>query len=138
MQQTLIIIKPDAVRNRYAGHIVTRFEQEGFVIKEARLMTLDRKDAESFYAEHKGKPFFDGLVAFMSSGPCLPIVLEGSDVILRVRALIGATQPAKAAPGTIRALYAGALRGEDGAANAIHASDSPVSASREIPFFFSR
>ena len=131
VEQTLSIIKPDAVANNNIGEIVARFEKAGLTIAAQRMMQLSRAQAEGFYAEHKGRPFFDGLVDFMTSGPVVVQVLSGENAILLNRELMGATDPAKAAPGTIRADFAKAID-----ANAVHGSDSPASAAREIAYFF--
>jgi len=131
VEQTLSIIKPDAVANNHIGEIVARFEKAGLIIAAQRMMQLSRAQAEGFYAEHKGRPFFDGLVDFMTSGPVVVQVLSGENAILANRELMGATDPAKAAPGTIRADFAKAID-----ANAVHGSDSPTSAAREIAYFF--
>jgi len=131
VEQTLSIIKPDAVANNHIGDIVARFEKAGLTIAAQRMMQLSRAQAEGFYAEHKGRPFFDGLVDFMTSGPVVVQVLSGENAILANRELMGATDPAKAAPGTIRADFAKAID-----ANAVHGSDSPTSAAREIAYFF--
>lgn len=131
VEQTLSIIKPDAVSKNHIGEIVARFEKAGLTIAAQRMMQLSRAQAEGFYAEHKGRPFFDGLVDFMTSGPVVVQVLSGENAILANRDLMGATDPAKAAPGTIRADFADAID-----ANAVHGSDSVVSAAREIAYFF--
>lgn len=131
VEQTLSIIKPDAVSKNHIGEIVARFEKAGLTIAAQRMMQLSRAQAEGFYAEHKGRPFFDGLVDFMTSGPVVVQVLSGENAILANRDLMGATDPAKAAPGTIRADFADAID-----ANAVHGSDSAVSAAREIAYFF--
>lgn len=131
VEQTLSIIKPDAVKKNHIGDIVARFEKAGLTIAAQRMMQLSRAQAEGFYAEHKGRPFFDGLVDFMTSGPVVVQVLSGENAILLNRELMGATDPAKAAPGTIRADFAEAID-----ANAVHGSDSPTSAAREIAYFF--
>lgn len=131
VEQTLSIIKPDAVKKNHIGDIVARFEKAGLSIAALRMMQLSRAQAEGFYAEHKGRPFFDGLVEFMTSGPVVVQVLSGENAILLNRELMGATDPAKAAPGTIRADFAEAID-----ANAVHGSDSPTSAAREIAYFF--
>lgn len=131
VEQTLSIIKPDAVKKNHIGDIVARFEKAGLTIAAQRMMQLSRTQAEGFYAEHKGRPFFDGLVDFMTSGPVVVQVLSGENAILLNRELMGATDPAKAAPGTIRADFADAID-----ANAVHGSDSPTSAAREIAYFF--
>jgi nucleoside-diphosphate kinase len=128
---TLAIIKPDAIANGTAGHILTHLQQAGFTLRSAKLIRLTRPEAESFYAVHKGRPFFADLVEFMTSGPCLPMALERDDAVSHLRTVIGATDPAEAAAGTIRKLYA-----ESKGRNAIHASDSAENATREIGFFF--
>jgi len=131
VEQTLSIIKPDAVAKNHIGEIVARFEKAGLTIAAQRMLQLSRAQAEGFYAEHKGRPFFDGLVDFMTSGPVVVQVLSGENAILLNRELMGATDPAKAAAGTIRADFATAID-----ANAVHGSDSPTSAAREIAYFF--
>lgn len=131
IEQTLSIIKPDAVSKNLIGKIVARFEDAGLKIVAQRMLLLSRAQAEGFYAEHRGKPFFDGLVDFMTSGPVVVQVLSGENAIAFNRELMGATDPAKAAPGTIRADYAEAIN-----RNAVHGSDSPTSAAREIAYFF--
>lgn len=130
-QQTLSIIKPDAVKKNLIGAIESRFEQAGLKIVALKMVHLTREQAEGFYAEHKGKPFFDGLVDFMTSGPVCVQVLSGDNAIARNRELMGATNPKDAAPGTIRADYA-----ESVGVNTAHGSDSPESAEREIAYFF--
>ncbi|MAN50763.1 MULTISPECIES: nucleoside-diphosphate kinase [Marinimicrobium] len=130
-QQTLSIIKPDAVRKNLIGAIESRFEQAGLKIVALKMIQLSRAQAEGFYAEHQGKPFFEGLVDFMTSGPVCVQVLSGDNAITRNRELMGATNPEEAAPGTIRADYA-----ESVSINAAHGSDSPESAAREIAYFF--
>jgi nucleoside-diphosphate kinase len=132
MSHTLAIIKPDAVGSGRAGKILAHLEDQGFAIRALRLTTLNRAQAEAFYAVHEGRPFFDELVEFMTSGPVLPMVLEADDAVARLRETIGATDPAEAAPGTVRKLYA-----ESKGRNAIHASDSDANAETEIGFFFS-
>lgn len=131
-QRTLTIIKPDAVQQRVIGEVIRHFEQAGFRIAAARLVHMTRAQAEGFYAVHRGRPFFESLTAFMSSGPCLPMVLEAEDAIARLRALMGATDPAKAAPGTIRAALASSVE-----RNIVHGSDAPETAATEIRYFFS-
>ena len=131
VEQTLSIIKPDAVSKNHIGEIVARFEKAGLKIVAQRMLLLSRAQAEGFYAEHKGRPFFDGLVNFMTSGPVVVQVLSGENAIALNRELMGATDPAKAAPGTIRADFAQAID-----ANAVHGSDSPVSAAREVAYVF--
>ena len=128
---TLGIIKPDAVAAGNAGRILAHLEQEGFVLRAARLARLTTAQAEAFYAVHRERPFFRSLVGFMTSGPCLPMALERDDAVTALRSVIGATDPAEAAPGTIRRLYA-----ESKERNAIHASDSGENAEREVRFFF--
>ena len=132
IERTLIIVKPDAVAKGVAGKILSRFEEAGLKILAARMVCLSKERAGEFYAVHKDRPFYGSLCAFMTQGPCLPVVLEGEGAIRRVRELMGATDPAKAAPGTIRKEYAASIE-----ANAVHGSDSPESAAFEIPFFFS-
>jgi nucleoside-diphosphate kinase len=132
VEQTLSIIKPDAVGKNYIGEICTRFEKAGLSIIALKMLHLSREEAEGFYAEHKGRPFFDGLVNFMTSGPVCVQVLCGENAIALNRELMGATDPQKAAPGTIRADFATAID-----TNAVHGSDSPTSAAREIAYFFS-
>ncbi len=131
VEQTLSIIKPDAVSKNHIGEIVARFEKAGLKIVAQRMMLLSQSQAEGFYAEHKGRPFFAGLVEFMTSGPVVVQALSGENAILLNRELMGATDPAKAASGTIRADFAESI-GE----NAVHGSDSPASAAREIAYFF--
>jgi nucleoside-diphosphate kinase len=131
VEQTLSIIKPDAVAKNHIGAIVDRFEKAGLKIVAQKMLHLSPAQAEGFYAEHKGRPFFEGLVNFMISGPVVVQVLSGNNAIALNRELMGATDPAKAASGTIRADFATAID-----ANAVHGSDSPVSAAREIAYFF--
>jgi nucleoside-diphosphate kinase len=128
---TLGIVKPDAVAAGKAGKIIAHLEQVGFVIRAVRLLRLTPAQAGAFYAVHRGRPFYDELVTFMTSGPCLPMALERSAAVATLRTVIGATDPAEAAPGTIRKLYA-----ESKSRNAIHASDSDENAAREVAFFF--
>ena len=130
-ERTLSMIKPNAVQAGNIGDIIARFEREGLKIAALRMCHLGRREAEAFYAEHRGKPFFDELIGFMSSGPMCAIVLEGEGAIEKNREIMGATDPAKAAPGTLRALFAASMT-----QNAVHGSDSPGSAEREIGFFF--
>ena len=132
LERTLSIIKPDAVGKNAIGEIYARFEKAGLRIAAARMMHLSREQAAGFYAEHAGRGFFEDLIAFMTSGPVLVQVLEGEDAVLRNRELMGATDPKEAAPGTIRADFAESID-----ANAVHGSDSPASAAREIAYFFS-
>jgi nucleoside-diphosphate kinase len=131
--RTLAIIKPDAVKKNKIGEIITKITEAGFKIKGIKMTRLTKDSAGGFYEVHKGKPFYDELVAFMSSGPCVPIALEKDNAVADFRKLIGATDPAKAEEGTIRKLYASSL-GE----NAIHGSDSDENAAIEIAHFFSR
>lgn len=128
---TLGIVKPDAVATGKAGKIVAHLEQAGFTVRAARLVRLTTEQAGAFYAVHRERPFFADLVAFMTSGPCLPMALERDDAVVTLRNVIGATDPAEAAPGTVRKLYA-----ESKGRNAIHGSDSDDNARREVAFFF--
>ena len=132
IERTLSIIKPDAVAKNVIGQIVSRFESAGLKIAAARLVQLSRAEAEGFYAVHKERPFFKDLVEFMISGPVFVQVLEGEGAILKNRELMGATDPKKAAAGTIRADFAQSID-----ENAVHGSDSAASAAREIAYFFS-
>jgi nucleoside-diphosphate kinase len=131
VERTLSIIKPDAVANNVVGQIYSRFEQAGLRIVAAKLAWLSRADAEGFYAVHRERPFFKDLVEFMISGPVMIQVLEGDNAIARNRELMGATDPKKAARGTIRADFAQSID-----ANAVHGSDGPETASVEIAYFF--
>lgn len=129
---TLAIIKPDAVGSGLAGKIIAHLEAQGFVVRAVRMTRLSKSQAQAFYEVHRERPFFDSLVEYMTSAPCVPMVLERHDAVSHLRTVIGATDPAEAADGTIRNLYA-----ESKERNAIHASDSPENALREIGFFFS-
>lgn len=131
LNYTFSIIKPDAFNAGKAGKIIAHLEAQGFVLKAARVMQLSRRQAEEFYAVHKGRPFYDELVAFMSSAPCMPFIVQKAGAVTALRDAIGATDPADAAPGTVRKLYA-----ESKGKNAIHASDSDENAVRESRFFF--
>ena len=131
VERTLSIVKPDAVARNLIGEIYSRFERGGLKIVAAKMLRLDQPKAAGFYAEHQGKPFYEGLCAYMTSGPIMVQVLEGEDAIALNRRLMGATNPAEAAPGTIRADFAESLD-----ANSVHGSDAPVSARREIAYFF--
>ena len=131
MQRTLTIIKPDAVKKNLIGKIVARFEEEGLRIAAMRKVHLSKREAEGFYAVHAERPFFGELTDFMSSGPAVVMVLEGDNAILRNREIMGATNPAEAAEGTLRKLYADSI-GE----NAVHGSDAPETAAVEIDYFF--
>ena len=128
---TLAIIKPDAIKRGVAGKIVAHLEAAGFGVRAARLVKLSNAQAEAFYEVHRERPFYRSLVTFMTSGPGLALVLERDDAVTRLREVIGATDPAEAKPGTVRKLYA-----ESKERNAIHASDSPETAAREVAFFF--
>jgi len=132
MNRTLAIIKPDAVAGARGGKILAHLEGAGFTIRAMRLARLNTAEARAFYSVHEGRPFYDELVAFMTSGPVIPIVLEAEGAVPKLREVIGATDPAEAAEGTIRRLYA-----ESKGRNAIHASDSDENAEQEIAFFFS-
>lgn len=132
MSRTLAIIKPDATGSGKAGKVLAHLEGAGFTVRALRLTHLSRAQAEEFYAVHRERPFYGELVEFMTSGPCVPMVLEAEDAVARLRDAIGATDPAEAAEGTVRKLYA-----ESKGRNAIHASDSDENAAREIGFFFS-
>ncbi|HME97190.1 MAG TPA: nucleoside-diphosphate kinase [Methylomirabilota bacterium] len=132
VQRTLTIIKPDAVAKGVAGQIIARFEKAGLRVLAAKLIQLTAAQAGGFYIVHKERPFYGSLCAFMTQGPCMPIVLEGDHAIARLRELMGATDPAKADAGTIRKDFASSIE-----ANAVHGSDSPESAAFEIPYFFS-
>jgi nucleoside-diphosphate kinase len=131
VERTLSIIKPDAVKQNAIGRILARFEGAGLKIIAARMMVLSRFEAEGFYAVHRERPFFRDLVKFMTSGPVLVQVLEGDNAIAKNRELMGATDPRKAAKGTIRADFAASID-----ANAVHGSDSPDTARTEIAYFF--
>lgn len=132
VERTLSIIKPDAVSKNVIGEIVSRFEKAGLKIVASRMIHMDAEQAGGFYAEHRERPFFKPLVEFMTSGPVVVQVLEGENAIKRNRELMGATNPQQAAPGTIRADFARSID-----ANAVHGSDSPESAAREVAYFFS-
>ena len=132
MSRTLTIIKPDAVGSGKAGKILAHLESAGFTVKALRMTRLTEAQAREFYAVHKERPFYGDLVKFMTSGPCIPMVLEADGAVGKLREVIGATDPAEAAEGTVRKLYA-----EDKERNAIHASDSDENAVIETGFFFS-
>ena len=131
LQRTLSIIKPDAVKRHLIGAILARFEQQGFNIAAAKIVQLNREQAEGFYAEHQGKPFFEPLVEYMISAPVFVSVLEKENAVQDYRTLIGTTNPETAAEGTIRRDFALSQR-----ENSVHGSDSPESAAREIAYFF--
>ena len=128
---TLGIVKPDAVAAGKTGAILAHLQKAGFTLRATRLVRLTRPESAAFYVVHQGRPFYSELVEFMISGPCLPMALEREDAVAQMRTVIGATDPAEAAPGTIRKLFA-----ESKGRNAIHASDSLENAAREVAFFF--
>jgi nucleoside-diphosphate kinase len=130
-QQTFIMVKPDGVRRHLIGDVLKRIEDKGYEIKQMKMFTIDQSLAEQHYAEHVDKPFFGELTSFITSGPVVAMVVEGSDVVAGMRELMGATNPADAAPGTIRADLAESLSN-----NVVHGSDSQASAEREIGLFF--
>ncbi len=131
VERTLVMVKPDAVRGGHVGSIIRRFEEAGLAIRGLKMVCMDRREAEGFYQVHRERPFFASLTQFMSSGPTVTMVLEGEGAIAKVRQLMGATDPAKADPGTIRKDFARSVE-----QNAVHGSDSPASAAYEIPYFF--
>ena len=131
MERTLAIIKPDAVASGKAGKIIAHLEQDGFRVLAIKRLRLSEAQAGEFYAVHRERPFYPSLVKFMTSGPAFPLALERDNAVARLREVIGATDPAEAAPGTVRALYA-----ESKERNAIHASDAVDTALREVAFFF--
>jgi len=133
LEKTFSIIKPNAVQKNSIGEIIARFEKRGLRVAAAKFTKLSREKAEGFYIEHKERPFFGSLVSFMTSGPVLLMVLEGENAVLLNREIMGATDPAKAAPGTIRKDFADSIE-----ANAVHGSDSAQSADREIAYFFDK
>lgn len=133
MSHTLAIIKPDAVGSGKAGKILAHLEDAGFTVRALKMTALSAAQAGAFYAVHEGRPFYDELVEFMTSGPVVPMVLEAENAVPKLRETIGATDPAEADEGTVRALYA-----ESKGRNAIHASDSDENAQIEIAFFFSQ
>jgi nucleoside-diphosphate kinase len=128
---TLGMLKPDAIESGKAGLIIAHIQKEGFAIRAARLVRLTQAQAAKFYEVHRGRPFYDQLVAFMTSGPVLPMALEREDAVAHFRTVIGATDPAESAPGTIRKLFA-----ESKGKNAVHGSDSAENGEREVAFFF--
>ena len=132
MERTLAILKPDCVRKKLVGEVIARIEKAGFTIVAMKKIRLTKETAGGFYAVHKGKGFYEGLVEFMISGPCVPIALEKLNAVADFRTLIGATDPNDAAPSTIRKLYA-----DDKGENIVHGSDSPENGLIEIGFFFS-
>lgn len=131
MERTYLMVKPDGVQRGLVGQIISRFEQRGYKIVGLKMMQIPKEVAETHYGEHAGKPFFAGLVDFITSGPVVAMVVEGKDVVLTAREMMGATNPLKAAPGTIRGSF-----GVDVGRNVIHGSDSVESANREIGIFF--
>jgi len=133
LEKTFSIIKPNSVKSNAMGEIITRFEKRGLRVSAAKFAKLSKEKAEGFYIEHKDRPFFNSLVSFMTSGPVLLMVLEGENAVLLNREIMGATDPAKAAPGTIRKDFAESIE-----ANAVHGSDSLKSAEREIAYFFDK
>ena len=133
LEKTLSIIKPDGVEKNVIGEIISRFEKAGLRVAAMKMIHMSKEQAEGFYYVHRDKPFFNSLVEFMTSGPCVVMVIEGENAISRVRELMGATDPSKADPGTIRHDFA-----TDIEKNAIHGSDSPEAAAFEIPYFFSK
>jgi len=132
MEKTLVLIKPDAFGENHSGEILKIYEDAGFKIVAAKIMRMTEKIAAIHYAEHVGRPYYPALVEFMTAAPIMALVLTGENVIKKIRELNGATNPAEAAEGTVRKLFAA-----DKTHNAVHASDSPESAAREIPIFFS-
>jgi nucleoside-diphosphate kinase len=131
MQRTFAIIKPDAVRSQAAGQILSRIEGAGFAVRAMRMIHMSKAEAEGFYHVHREKPFFGGLTDFMSSGPCVVLCLEAPDAIRKWRDLMGATDPAKAAPGTLRKDFGASIDN-----NATHGSDAPETAAFELGYFF--
>lgn len=131
MERTYLMVKPDGVQRGLAGEIIARFEKKGFKIVALKMLRISRELAEKHYGEHVGKPFFESLVGFITSGPVVAMVIEGKDAVSAAREMMGATNPLKAAPGTIRGAY-----GIDIGRNVIHGSDSRESAEREIALFF--
>ena len=132
MERTLSIVKPDGVEKNLIGEVIGKFEKNGLRVIALKMLRLSKAEAEGFYAVHKERPFFQSLTDFMSSSPCVAMVLEGEDAISRVRETMGATDPSKAAQGTIRKAFATNIE-----KNIVHGSDSPQSASFEIKYFFS-
>jgi nucleoside-diphosphate kinase len=131
MERTLSIIKPDGVKKGLIGEVIGRFEKAGLRIAAMKMIRMSKKEAEGFYAVHRGKPFYGSLTDFMSSGPCVVLILEGEKAITRNRELMGATNPKEAAPGTIRKEFAANLE-----QNIVHGSDAPETAAFEIAYFF--
>lgn len=130
-EQTLIVLKPDSVKRNLSGEILRRFEQNGFTIKKLKMLTMSKEEAHTFYSMHKEKPFFNELVSFITSGPIVAAVIEGSDAVNKVRKIIGATKPGEAAPGTVRKDFGTSIT-----QNAIHASDSHETFIKESTVIF--
>lgn len=133
MERTLSIVKPDGVGKNLIGEVLRRFEEDGISIVALKMIHLSKKQAEEFYHVHRERPFFSSLTDFMSSGPCVVMVLEGDEAITRVRAIMGSTNPEEAEPGTIRRDFASGIE-----KNIVHGSDSPESAAYEIGYFFNQ
>ena len=133
VEMTFSIVKPNAVKKNVVGKIISRFEDSGLEVVAAKMVRLPREKTEGFYIEHKDRPFFESLVRFMTSGPVLLMCLRGENAVLRNREIMGATDPGKAAPGTIRKDFADSIE-----ANAVHGSDSVASAQRELAYFFDK
>jgi len=131
MEQTLLIIKPDAVRKKLVGKIICRYERADFIIRAMKVIRLSENEAREFYNIHREKPFYNDLVSFMTSGPCIPMIIETSDAVTRNRELMGATNFKEAAEGTIRREFATSIQ-----ENCVHGSDSTENAKKEIAFFF--
>lgn len=131
MERTLSIVKPDGVNKKLIGEVIKRFESNGLRVIGLKMIWMNKKEAEGFYAVHRGKPFFESLTDFMSSGPCVVMVLEGENAISKTRALMGATDPKKAEEGTLRRQYASNIE-----QNIVHGSDAPETAAFEISYFF--
>lgn len=131
IERTFAMVKPDGVKRGLAGEVMGRIEAKGFTLIDVKLMNISRETAEKHYGEHAGKPFFEGLVSFITSGPVLAMVIEGENAILEWRKMMGATNPADAAPGTIRGDFASTID-----ENIVHGSDAPETAEREINIFF--
>lgn len=133
IETTFSIIKPNAVKKNVMGGIISKFEENGLHVSAAKLMKISKAKCEEFYAEHKARPFFGELVSFMTSGPVMVMALTGENAVMKNRDIMGATDPKKAAPGTLRALY-----GDNVGENSVHGSDSPESAQRELTLFFEK
>ncbi|PQJ33650.1 nucleoside-diphosphate kinase [Salinibacter sp. 10B] len=131
VERTLAILKPDCVRKELVGEVLSRIQDAGFQLRALKMITMSKAEAEGFYSVHEDKPFFDDLTDFMSSGPCIPVVLEKENAIEDFRALIGATDPEEATDGTIRSDFAGSIE-----QNIVHGSDSPENGKKETAYFF--